>query len=176
MTTHGCLRSGFCLLFIIWQFIYFYLYSACSSSWPVGTMRLGSQKSCTTQYWRLHKCIFLFLCLVVSQLLLCQSHLLQFGIGYTCRQGLIPAPQNNWLCLRYTSKNLAFSVHILGLLLGFSWRAASPGCWLVWWGWGEAWGDDSVVLCWQNNRVCQDSVSHLVLCHPSILVEYSKLC
>ena len=69
-------------------------------------------------------------------------------------------------------KNLAFSGLNLGWLSCSSWWAPSPGCWLVWCGWGSAWGVGSVGLCWQRNRVCLNVVSHLVICHPSILVVY----
>ena len=132
-STPGCLSSGWYLLFLFWQFIYFNLYSG----------------------------------LVASQLRVCQSHLLQFDIGYMYRQGLIPSPQNTWLCLLFIFNDLAFSVLDLGWQLGFPLRAPLPGCRTVWWDWSEAWGADSVVLCWHKNRVCQKSVSQLVFCHSS---------
>ena len=141
-----------------------------------GTLGPCKQRSCTQKHCHLFGCIYLFLCLVASQLLVCWSNFLQLGIGYSSRQGSIPASQiDGWCCL-FIYKNLAFSVLILGWLLYFAWRTPSLGGWLVWWGWGEAWGVDSVVLCWHRNRVCQNSVSHLVFSHPSILVVFSKLC
>ena len=69
-------------------------------------------------------------------------------------------------------KNLAFSGLNLDWLLCSSWWAPSPGCWLVWCGWGSAWGLGSVGLDWHRNRVCQNVVSHLVIGPPSILVVY----
>ena len=69
-------------------------------------------------------------------------------------------------------KNFSFSVLNLGLLLCSSWWTPSPGCWLGWCSWGPAWSLSSVGLCWHSNRVCQNVVSHLVICHPSILVVY----
>ena len=124
------------MLLLFLKFIPFDLYSACGSSLPVEKIRPCS--------------IYLFLCFVVFQLLVCQSHLLQFGIGYTCRQGLIPAPHYDRLCLLFALKNLAISVLNLCWLLGFSWWAPSSLCWLAWWGWGEALGVDSVVLGWKR--------------------------
>ena len=64
--------------------------------------------------------------------------------------------------LLFDIKNLAFSVLILGWLLGSSWWTPSPGFWLVWCGWGAAWGVGSAGLCWRRNRVYLYIVSHLV--------------
>ena len=69
-------------------------------------------------------------------------------------------------------KNLAFSGLNLDWLLCSSWWAPSPGYWLVWCSWGSDWGVGSVGLDWRRNRVCQNLVSQLVICHPSILVVY----
>ena len=124
----------------------------------------------------LYGCIYLFLYIVASQLLVCWSNLLHVELGTLVGMGLY-LPLKLLGCAVYLFiKNLAFSVLDLGWLLYFSWRTPSPGCWRAWWSWGEAWGEDSVVLGWHRNRVCQSCVSHLVLSHPSILVVFCKLC
>ena len=69
-------------------------------------------------------------------------------------------------------KKFSFSVLNLGLLLCSSWWTPSPGCWLVWCGWGAAWSLGSVELGWHRNRFYQNVVSHLVTRHPSILVVF----
>ena len=61
-----------------------------------------------------------------------------------------------WFCVPYFnsfSKNFAFSVQSLGLLLCSSWGAFSPGCWLCWSGLGFAGGVGSVELCMHRYRV-----------------------
>ena len=136
----------------------------------VGTFGHCRQRICFSQHWQLYTYLYLLLFLV------CQSKLLKFGIGFNVRQGLTPALRITGLCCLFAYKNLALSVLSLCWLLCFSGWILSLGCWLVWWSWGEAWSMDSLGLFWQRNRVCQRGVSHLVLCHPSILVVYSKLC
>ena len=85
-------------------------------------------------------------------------------------QGFIPAPKIlDWLI---AFKYLALSVLNLGLLIYSSWWTLSPGCWLAWCGWGTPWGVGSVGLCWHRNRIFLYIVSHLVMCHPFILVVY----
>ena len=83
-------------------------------------------------------------------------------------QRSIPASKDWFLVF----KKLALSELSLGWLMYSSWWTPSPDCWLAWCSWGGVWGVCSVVLGWCGNRIYLYVVSHLVVCHPSILVVY----
>ena len=95
--------------------------------------------------------------------------------GYNLKKGFIYVPQITELGCLCVDKNLALSALNLGWLLHLS---LGPHCLGA--GWcgevGVMPGVDTLGLCLHNDRVCQDDVSLLVLCHPSILVVLSKLC
>ena len=117
--------------------------------------------------------VVLVLCFRIQafQLQLRQSKpLLLFGIWCTMSQEFIPTIKMIWLLLLF--KNLALSVLSLGWLWCPPWLTPSLGSWLVWCSWGPAWGMGSIGLSWYCSRFYQSIVSHLVMCHPSILVVY----
>ena len=101
---------------------------------------------------------------------LSQSKLLLLSIWYNVEQESIPTSRVIKLLPMF--KNLGLLVMSLGWLLCPTWWTSTLEGWLVWCGWGSAWSVGSVGLCWQRNRVCLNVVSHLVICHPSILVVY----
>ena len=126
-----------------------------------------SQRSCTPQLCKIYSLMYLFQPLVASLCPLWQSKVLLHGIGYW----VCISPFIDWGMLA-SNEHLAFSVPTHGWQLCFSGMTPSPGCCLVWWSWGDAWGLGSVGLCLHRNRDCQMCVSQLVLFHPSNLVVY----
>ena len=118
--------------------------------------------SCTSELWQFYSYMCLFKPFVAFQRLLWQSIVLLLGIGYTFRQGFVPDHQKKKKLVLLVYENLPFSVQTFGWLLYLSGGTPSPGCWLVWWGWSDAWSGGSVWLCLHRNKACQMCVSHLV--------------
>ena len=137
-----------------------------------GTLGPSRQRCCTLQYLRFYTYIYWVSFLLASQLLLCQSKLLLFRIWHTKRQKFTFAYQIAGLCWLLVLKTCIFSTESM---LASVPRHGEPFAWvlacLVGFG-GAAWGGNSVGFLLHYNSGCQDSVSHWVLCHPSILVVY----